>query len=94
MSHRGVDVTRGLYSEALSLWLRALPVGSLLVLRMEDYEEDPRGFMSRVLDHLGLGAPEEGDRAWLNILEPEDDRYLVSLSFYLFISCISFFLSL
>lgn len=52
----------GLYSLFLAKWLEHFPPSQFLVLRLEDYEADPKAYMQRVVAFLDLEEP--GDSAW------------------------------
>jgi hypothetical protein len=53
--------SRGLYAGQLRRWLAVYPRSSLLVLRSEDFFEDPRGQLGRVCAFLGLDGGFEAD---------------------------------
>ena len=56
----------GLYSLFLEKWLEHFAPEQFLVVRLEDYEADPRGYMSRIFSFLELEEPSEA--AWEHIL--------------------------
>jgi hypothetical protein len=58
-------ISIGLYSLFLEKWLEHFAPEQFLVLRMEDYDADPIGHVSRIFDFLGLPAPV----SWEHILE-------------------------
>ncbi|XP_066276669.1 carbohydrate sulfotransferase 15-like isoform X1 [Branchiostoma lanceolatum] len=55
---QSVRLRLGLYGVYLRDWFAIFPPGQILVQRMEDRSEDPRGTMTRVLDFLQLGPIE------------------------------------
>ena len=56
----------GLYAVYLEKWLEHFPPEQFLVVRLEDYEADPRGYLRRIFDFLGVAEPEEGE--WTPVL--------------------------
>lgn len=56
----------GLYVLYLEKWLEHFALSQFLVLRLEDYETDPRGHMKRVFDFLQLGEPQDWNRVLLD----------------------------
>lgn len=48
----------GLYSLYLEKWLEHFPPDQFLVVRLEDYELDPRPYMQKIFHFLGLSEPD------------------------------------
>jgi hypothetical protein len=47
-------LARGIYADQLTAWMKAFPRERLLVIRSEDFFEDPASVYSQVLDFVGL----------------------------------------
>lgn len=45
---------RGLYAEQLERWAERFPLETILIIKSEDFYEDPQAIYRQVLDHLGL----------------------------------------
>ena len=56
----------GLYSLFLAKWLEHFPPSQFLVLRLEDYEADPKSYLRKVVAFLDLEEP--GESAWAAML--------------------------
>lgn len=52
---------RGIYADQLEAWLRVFPREQLLVIRSEDFFEDPRSSVAEVLRFLGLAPWDSTD---------------------------------
>ena len=58
----------GLYVLYLQKWLEHFDPSQFLIVRLEDYEADPRGYMARVFRFLNLTVPaDDNDDAWRRI---------------------------
>lgn len=53
-------LSRGIYVDQLKEWRRFFAEGQLLVLKSEDFFQDPQGCFEHVLDFLGLPGGETG----------------------------------
>jgi hypothetical protein len=60
----------GLYVLYLQKWLEHFDPSQFLIVRLEDYSEDPNGYMSRVFEFLGLEVPDKENAldVWEKIL--------------------------
>lgn len=54
-------ISVGLYAVFFEKWLEHFSLDQFLVVRLEDYEIDPRAHMQRVFDFLGLREPRNWD---------------------------------
>ena len=55
----------GLYVLHLEKWLEQFDPAQFLLLRLEDFSQDPERYMQRVFDFLGVGAPDN----WGTVLQ-------------------------
>ena len=60
----------GLYAAFLSRWLRQFGRSQLLVLRLEELAADPRAYLARVLDFIGVPQPPLNS-TWDSMLAPD-----------------------
>ena len=56
----------GMYAEFFEKWLEHFPPSQFLVVRLEDYDKDPRAYMEKIFAFLGLSDPSFSD--WSAVL--------------------------
>jgi len=59
----------GMYVAFIEKWLEHFDKGQFLVVKLEDYDEDPRAYLEKVFRFLGL--PEMGVADWDKVVEQE-----------------------